>query len=472
MYKAFATVLCLLFFQSCQKFSAINNPEILTSFSQNESYPISKVAEDSFNAVRLQETFSLPKNCSTLSLADLFGIAICNNPSISQSWQESKAAASRYSASLSQFLPTASFLYNANGVRANTPFDNLIGTERYWKWGPQLNLSYLLFDFGKRGYSSDVYYSLLQSANLQHKQMLQNTLKNIANQYYNYIYSTQKLEADIADRKNYEEDLKAAEKKALLGIVGKSDVLLAKSKFLHAKIVVVQQETFKENAFISLVKAVGINPTAKFSIKGFDEEIVITNDRPEKKALVELAKKQRPDYLQSKALVLSKEARYKSLCSEHLPSINMDCNMFSNNYSTGLRSSNAYDINFSLNFPLFTGFLVTNQTREARSDLKSAISSLRSSEIKMIQELYTAYNNVCSFEKQLMLSKEYLETSKQEHAIILEKYRKGVATILDLLQASSSLADARAQWIGAKKGYFSSAIDLSHATGSLINAKK
>ena len=329
----------------------------------------------------------------------------------------------------------------------------------------------LIFDFGKRSNNSSSYYQLLQSSNLAHKQILQTTLKDVANKYYDYIYNLEKLEADKADLLNYEQDYVAAQKKAKLGISSKSDVLLAQSKYLKAEIIVVNQETVNKNSFVDLVKELGINPENKFQVKGFDEKITFSKDKPSKQELVEIAKYQRPDFLENKTLVLGKEYAYKSTKAKHYPSIKLSAKAGETFYSTGDHDSGTYDISLGLSFPLFTGLLITNEVREAQSELKEAVASLRQTKYRMVQEVYTAYNNILNYEKQVVLTQEYLKASEQEQAIIMEKYKKGIVTILDLLQASSSLSDARAKSIRAKKGYYVALIDLSYATGALTNAK-
>jgi len=53
------------------------------------------------------------------------------------------------------------------------------------------------------------------------------------------------------------------------------------------------------------------------------------------------------------------------------------------------------------------------------------------------------------------------------HDLALEGYSEGLKSMLDLLQAQSSLSDARAKLIDSEKGLFIAVAELAHATGTL-----
>jgi outer membrane protein TolC len=64
-------------------------------------------------------------------------------------------------------------------------------------------------------------------------------------------------------------------------------------------------------------------------------------------------------------------------------------------------------------------------------------------------------------------SKDLLASATESEAVALGRYTEGVGTLLDLLNAQSALAAARAQEIGARSDWFSSAAKLLYSTGGL-----
>ena len=88
-------------------------------------------------------------------------------------------------------------------------------------------------------------------------------------------------------------------------------------------------------------------------------------------------------------------------------------------------------------------------------------------ESTQLQNLTTAHMGVKTAASNLTDSDEYLKAAELEFNIALTSYKVGTMTILDVLQAQSSLADARSKKASAQKDWFLSLADIAYATGSL-----
>jgi outer membrane protein len=89
------------------------------------------------------------------------------------------------------------------------------------------------------------------------------------------------------------------------------------------------------------------------------------------------------------------------------------------------------------------------------------------SELSLIQDVTVAHMGVKTSATNLADSDEYLKSAELEFNIAITSYKAGTATILDVLKAQSSLADARAKKAQAQKNWFLSLADIAYATGSL-----
>ena len=120
-----------------------------------------------------------------------------------------------------------------------------------------------------------------------------------------------------------------------------------------------------------------------------------------------------------------------------------------------------------MSFPLFDGCYFKNALRSAESNVELAKAQLLQTELSMIQSVTTAYVGVKTAALNLSDSEEYLKAAQLEFNIALANYKAGTGTILDVISAQSSLADARSKKAQAQQNWFTSLASIAYATGSL-----
>ena len=147
--------------------------------------------------MRWENTFKLPEvggpapnaelpSAQPLSLPELTEFALRNNPRTRQSWLAARAAAAGVGIERADQLPTITGNYNytrAQQVNANT------GVVVPWqtRFGPSISFSYLLYDFGVRGYQIESTEYRLLAANLSHNRSLQDVIFQVEQAYYRLI---------------------------------------------------------------------------------------------------------------------------------------------------------------------------------------------------------------------------------------------------------------------------------------------
>lgn len=85
----------------------------------------------------------------------------------------------------------------------------------------------------------------------------------------------------------------------------------------------------------------------------------------------------------------------------------------------------------------------------------------------MIQEVTNYYNDVYYSKEAYGYAKQYLEAAKIDFRVNLEEYKAGTSTIVDLINAQTSVANAQYQLIDTEKQWYSSVANLSYSTGIL-----
>jgi outer membrane protein len=124
----------------------------------------------------------------------------------------------------------------------------------------------------------------------------------------------------------------------------------------------------------------------------------------------------------------------------------------------------------SLQIPIFEGFSLRNNIRAAKARVKASRADLRQKEESVISDVWSAFYNMQTAAQQVDSSETLLISSKESFRVSLARYRAGVAEIVELLNAQSTLTSARAQRVQAQTDLFISYAELMHAIGAELPA--
>lgn len=422
-----------------------------------------------------------------MGLAQLLDIALQNNPSTKQTWAMARSAAAEYGSSLSSFFPSlefSSFYYRQRagfpetGVPTATPGNpttisaggttNTITESYFTEAGPDVILSYTLFDFGQRTAASLAAREALYYADLTHNQQIQTVLQTVITDYYTYLYEMAVLRANESNLANAEMALDAANEKFALGLAALGDVAQERTQYLQSKINLTSQKQSVENAFAQLAVDLGLPANVSFKVQPLPDTVVADPLLGDLDTLVAQAQANRQDFLAAQCDYKSKAASLEQAKRAVLPTLNSQ-------FSTGrywfnemlVEPENHWTAAITLTFPIFNGFYYKNQIKNAEAKLELSKAQLMQKELAVIQNVTTAHMGVKTSAMNLKDSEDYLKAAELEFNIALTSYKAGTTTILDVLQAQSSLADARSKKAEAQKNWFLSLAEIAYATGSL-----
>ena len=90
-----------------------------------------------------------------------------------------------------------------DGEFIRTRFADFTGPERSiiyeTQYGAELQLTYLIFDFGQNRTTSEAALQSLYNADWSHNRQIQKTIQTLMNDYYNYLYQKELLSAAEQD---------------------------------------------------------------------------------------------------------------------------------------------------------------------------------------------------------------------------------------------------------------------------------
>ena len=127
----------------------------------------------------------------------------------------------------------------------------------------------------------------------------------------------------------------------------------------------------------------------------------------------------------------------------------------------------AGSLNFSLNFPLFTGYNTTYRTRAALAQVETRLAQRERLNQQVALDVWKAYQGLVTGTQAVTSSADLVASAGESARVSLGRYKAGVGTILELLAAQTALANARLQNIQALYNWHIAKAVLAQAMGQL-----
>ncbi|HRZ86207.1 MAG TPA: TolC family protein [bacterium] len=427
-----------------------------------------KIPDAAWASIR-QQSYDTSK---PLTPAQLIDIALTNNPDTQKVWYDTRAAAARYRQSQGAWSPQI----NAGSqlTRDQTGSTNEALNTSSLQFGPQLTASYLLLDLGGRAGTIEQTRQALIASNFQFNQALQDLIFNVANAYYSLYSAQANVEAAEADVRDTKTSFDAATAKLDAGLVTKLDVLQSQSSYQTALYNLDSAKLLVKTAHANLTRVLRWPADKQFEIVTptlkIDEDI----SKEAVTRLIEEALKFRPDIAATRAAVRAKAAAVTVANSALWPSLNLGSsysqNVAKNYYAESVeRYGNGHNINgfVSVNWAIFDGLANVNRKRAAQADLQSAQEALVAAELEASADVWKKYYSYNTALSKLKDSEALLQTATESYALASEGYNAGLKSILDVLQAQSSLSSARSKLVLSRKDVFVTLADLARSIGWL-----
>lgn len=402
-----------------------------------------------------------------LTLAEIIDIALARNPDTKQSWAAARVSAAEYGQSLQNYF----LLAEGSGNYTRTRFADFQGRDRNiiyeTQYGAELELTYTILDFGQTRMTSEAALQSLFNADWSHNSQVQLTIQELMNDYYNYLYQKELLFAAEQDVINAKVSLDSTEEKFRQGLSDVSDIVQAKTSYLSQKLAVVNQKQALHNAYTQLVVDMGLPSNGTFYFEDYPDEIVPFELETLDNLIVK-ANDNRPDLMAAEAEVKSSVASYNASRLEKFPVVTGEFDIGRTYYGHGLNDTYDFTAQINLTFPLFQGFFIENSIKKAKATIEESEANLEQVRLGIIQEVANYRSDVNYARESLEYAKAYLASAEEDFKVNLKKYRVGTGTIVDLINAQTSVADARSQLASAQNSWYTSIANLAYATGILF----
>ncbi len=398
-----------------------------------------------------------------LRLADAVDVALCNNPQTRQSWANAKVQAAQVGIARSDYLPSidaAAVLQRLADLqhavlRAVRPTSTARST-----------FNYLLFDFGGRDATLEQAHQSLLAADWTHNSTLQNVLLGAVQAYYQ-LYATQEAVASVlAAEKASLNSLDATRARQRAGTATRADVLQAQTAYSQSQLNTTQAQGDAATARGVLANTLGLSAEQPLTIAPPpDLEARQVAERAVSQ-LIEVARTRRPDLAAAQAQVRAAESNIKVQESAGKPTVSLFAGLGATASAPGLDPGTG-SIGLQLRIPLFTGYRSTYQILQAREQLEVQTATRDRLATDVSLDVWRAYQDLQTQGQSLTTTDELVASAQESYNAALARYKAGVGTIIDLLNAQSALASAQLQRIQARYRWNLAKVTLARAIGVL-----
>jgi len=383
-----------------------------------------------------------------VTLAEALGLARENAPALEQRLSQLEVAKYGELTAWGQFLPDLSLSYQYNNSSSGRldPTGQAITTTSYSaQLGAQIDLFRGFRRFSDlRGAKRGVEAS---SARLRETEYL--TRESVKISWYNALANRElvRVEADRVARQ--EDQLGFVEQQLELGRATRSDVLRSQVDLNNARVALLNAENGARTAQYALAEAVGVaEPLAPVTGAELEAEPVGAG----REELLARALTASPSLTAIRAQAAADEAAVASAKSAYLPTLSARGGWAWAREEFPPRNR-SWSVALFGSLPLFDGFNRERQLYQARATLDQTRTAERAEELALRTELDQALGTIDAAAASIDLAEQTVELSAEDLRVTQERYRLGLATILDLQSAQIALRQAEVDLIRRRFDY-------------------
>lgn len=412
-------------------------------------------------ALRMADTVAdpcaAPPPVHALNLQEVVNRALCNNPQTRVAWANSLVQAAQVGVSKSAYLPSV----NLNAADNHSSGTNPGANQR----SVGATFSYLLYDFGSRSASLKNSHELLTAAIATQNSTVQSVFLATVQDYYRVQENSAALDAALESERASRESFDAAAARYTIGSATPADKLQAQTAYSQATLNRITADGNLRNAQGTLANIIGLDANRTVALIPANTLAIPENFEGNISTLIEQARQHRPDLQAAAAQVKAAQASADAARAAGRPTVSLTAS--SNQYNYSGINSNGSLVGINLSVPLFSGFNTTYQVRAAEAQVDARKAQLEQIHLQVALDVWTAYQNLTTATQSLRTSAVLLDSAQQSAQVALGRYKAGVGSMLDVLNAQSALASARQQRIQSTFNWNVSRATLAQAMGSL-----
>ncbi|MBS1236698.1 MAG: Outer rane efflux protein, partial [Proteobacteria bacterium] len=250
------------------------------------------------------------------------------------------------------------------------------------------------------------------------------------------------------------------------GLATLGDVYTAEAALAGARLDLQRTEGLLAVARGELAGALGASPDTLLPLAAWEQDATPALPSQSVASLLADARSARPELLAAKAQEQAAAASVQAARGRGLPTLNLNANS-GHTEVVDVGGSSQFSAQASLNIPVFSGFGDRAAVHQAQAQLDIARATTDDLRNQVELEVWQAYQTLRTSVATLDTTAAQLKSAQQASEVSTARYKNGLDTILDVLNAQTTLANARVQQVQARLNYAAARAALGHAVGGL-----
>ena len=436
----------------------------LVTTTVNNSGKLSKLQEQAVLLTQKQLADKAAKDVATfpsalaLNEVKTVDLALKNNRTAKQSMWAYEAAKSTVSATAASKNPSVGYSYSATRARDATDASSV--TERGTNG---FSLSVPVYTPSVDAAIDGARYDR-EGAGSSYEEALQTAKLTAISDYYTLIMYRNLVDVAQQSVRDYDGHVTNVQAQYNVGLVASSDVLAARTNLADAQTTLITRQNSADVAETDLNIVIGYPVST--SIETADKEMRylpynVTLEQAKAYALLH-----RATLVKSAMDVKSAEESVKQAKAGYLPTVSLTAgkNYASDDNYRGT-SNNGWSVGANASLDIWDGGSTRNTIKVREAQLESAKEANLAAVDGVLYDVQSAYLNLRAAEQTISSTKVAVEEGQESFRIASLRYRAGVGSNLDVLDAETSLTTARNNYVQALYNYNIYVATLEQAVG-------
>ncbi|MCW5589645.1 MAG: TolC family outer membrane protein [Legionellales bacterium] len=356
--------------------------------------------------------------------------------------------------------------YNRTKPRIETP---TVYAQKFNTHGYQLNLNQPIFNFTNWARLASAQYSV-RAAYADLLAAKQNLMTRVAQAYFSVLLAQDNLRFTLAEKRFIAQQLEQTQQRFRVGLDAITAVYDSRASYDDIIATEIKARNDLRNSREALRAITGVLYT---QLSGLKRHIPLVTPIPDDRdSWVSNAERHSYQILAAHYLALSARNNIKAAFGGHLPSLaavgtytySDNDNITSFAGGGGGRTTTA---SLQLNIPVFSGGLVTSQTRQANAQYVEAETSLEKTRRDVTTNLRQTYNSIISGISQIRADRQAIISRGASLEGTQAAFKVGTRTIVDVLNDQQELTQAQQQYAQDQYNYINNTLALKELTGIL-----
>jgi len=383
-----------------------------------------------------------------VTLEEALGLAERNNPNLEQSASSVEIAGYQELSAWGQFLPTVNLAYGYSDASRGVldPTGQAITTTSY---SAQLRGSVDLFRGFRRFTDLKGAKLGVEASEARYREAEFTTSEGVKISYYNAVANRELVRVEVDRVQRQEDQLSFVQQQLELGRATRSDVLRSQVDLNNAKVALLNAQNGARTAQYALAEAVGVTEPLRPVTESPMEAEPVGASREE---LLDLALTASPSLTAVRAQAAADEAAVSSAKAAYLPTLALRGGWAWAKEEFPPRNR-SWSVALSGSLPLFDGFNRERALYQARATLDQTRTTERAEELALRKDLDQALGTIDAAAASIDLADQTVDLSSEDLRVTQERYRLGLATILDLQSSQITLLEAEIDQIRRRFDY-------------------